>query len=72
MNSDRFPELENFELEMKLASGWVVVRPSRDAFAADIVANADAVLTMLTGAVVTIEHRGRSCTCRLTPKSWLR
>ncbi len=64
-------ELENFELEMQLASGWSVVRANEHEVAAFALADKSAVHTMLTGAEVTVDQRGHRWRCRLTPKSWL-
>ncbi len=65
-------ELENFELEIRLASRWSVVRADEHEVAAHVLADKQAVHTMLTGAEVTVDQRGSRWQCRLTPKSWLR
>lgn len=64
-------ELENFELEMLLASGWSVVHADEHEVAAHVLDDKAAVHTMLTGAEVTVDQRGTRWRCRLVPKSWL-
>jgi hypothetical protein len=65
-------ELDNFELEMHLTSGWSVVRANEHEVAAYVLDDKNAVSSMLTGAEVTCEDdNGVRWRCRLTPKSWL-
>ena len=64
-------ELENFELQLRLAGEWTVVRENEHDAAREILDDAEAVRTMLCGAEITVEIRGQKWQCRLTPKSWL-
>lgn len=64
-------ELDDFELEMLLESGWSVMRSNEHEVAAFVLADKTAVNRMLTGAEVTVDQSGRRWRCRLTPKSWL-
>jgi len=68
----RFPELSSFELELESAQGaWTTFRANEDERAAHVLADGDAVLTMLAGGIVTVERDGLRTRCRLTPKAWL-
>lgn len=64
-------ELENFELEMELATGWTTVRANENEVAAFVLADKKAVQTMLTGSEISATQDGHVWRCRLTPKSWL-
>lgn len=65
-------ELENFELEVMLHSGWSVIRADENEVAAQALSDKWAVHTMLAGAEVMVYRHGRRWPCRLTPKSWLK
>ena len=70
---ERFPELADFELELRGNSGsWSTFRADEDERAAHVLNDGDAVLHMLTGAEVEVEQNGHRTRCRLTPKAWLK
>lgn len=72
MNAEeRFPELANFELEMKLRGRWGTFRANEHEVAAHVLADGDAISRMLTGAEVHAQDQGERYRCRLTPKAWL-
>lgn len=68
----RFPELEQFELELQGNNGsWSTFRANEDERAAHVLNDASAIGAMLCGAEVTVVQGDVRTQCRLTPKAWL-
>lgn len=69
--NERFPELDQFELELKLNGGWSTFRADEHEVAAHVLTDVSAVSNMLSGCEVQVEASGARYRCRLTPKAWL-